>query len=75
MFIKFLKGTEHYHCGNEKCFRTDALFLQRYDAGGKSTGMQMKGTWYSEAHHKHPKRFEDEEAKRGKITEGMAVIS
>ena len=59
----------------KKCFRTDALFLQQYDAGGKSIGTQMKSMWYSEAHHRHPKRFEDEEAKRGKITEGKAVFS
>jgi len=52
-FIKFLKGTEHYHCGNEKCFRSDTLFLQQYDAGGKSIGTQMKSMWYSEAQQRH----------------------
>jgi hypothetical protein len=27
IFVKFLKVTEHYQCGNEKCFRTHTLFL------------------------------------------------
>lgn len=60
IFIKFLKGTEHYHCGNEKCFRTHTLLL--YDIGGKSIGTQTKSVWYSEAQQRHPKRLEDEEA-------------
>jgi hypothetical protein len=53
IFIKFVKGTEHYEKKKKKCFRTDTLFLQQYDAGGKSIGTQMKSMWYSEAQQRH----------------------